>query len=235
MRTERPTGKTPAIVNSQLVFGDDGLEEITWDEGPEGEDPYAEREDEPDVAVTARPANDNGRRLVGVLALVLALFVGACGSVDSTNGNDVPQGPAVPSAGSGNDCTNTGAGVDVVVTPVFDTGADAQGYVDPTVGAGLDPETPPCFDYTTQQPTAPAALATQTAFVIQDGVLQAPSNPRLRILTQWFEWYEPTPELCQAGVVAVVEVTAESMATCAVTLRFGGAVDDPIASYQVSK
>lgn len=163
---------------------------------------------------------------------VVGLGLGACGSVDSNGGNDVPSGPAIPQAGSGNDCTHNGAGVDVVVTPVFDTGAAAQAIIQPVPSQGLDPAVPACFDFTAQQPTAPAAMLAKQAVTVKDGVLQ--QIPNAKIVTQWFSWGEPTPGSCEAAVNAIVEVTIDSMPTCAVELVLGSEPDAPIGTYTVA-
>lgn len=144
----------------------------------------------------------------------------------------MPSGPAIPQAGSGNDCTRNGAGVDAVVTPVFDTGVAAQGIVQPVPAQGLDPSVPGCFDFTAQQPTAPAVLMTKQPVTIKDGVVQGIVGAK--IVMQWFSWGEPTSGACSAQVNAVVEVTADSMPTCAVELVFGIDADAPIGTYTIS-
>lgn len=166
---------------------------------------------------------------LGMLAIVFGLV--ACGSVNSTTGNDVPDGPAVPIASSGNPCTHDGTGISLTVMPAFDTGAAIQGAIDPTAPSGIDTEVPFCYDFATQQPSAPATLLTQTIFTVKDGVLQNPPTSTIQIVTQWFEWGEPTPGTCTAEVVAVVNVTADSMPACSATLKIGSYVDAPIGSY----
>lgn len=171
-------------------------------------------------------------------AIAFGIFLGliGCGEVTSVpgsgTGNDVPAGPAIAAAGSGNDCTRpTGAGVDATVTPGTG-GYPGQGEVIGTPQQGLDPSTPPCFDFTAQVLTSPGALLTTIPFVIKDGVVQATADARVRIVTQWFLWYEPSQGVCQAGVDAVVEVTIVEMPTCAAQVNFGAETDYPIYSYQ---
>lgn len=168
------------------------------------------------------------------IAIGILLGLVGCGEVTGTRepnntGNDVPSGPAMAAVGTGNDCTRpTGAGVDATVTPGTG-GSHGQGAVD-VAGDGLDPDAPPCFDYSTQSLTPPGVVLTSTAFTIKDGVVQAPGNG-IRIVTQWFEWYEPSAGTCQAGVNAVVEVSYDAMPVCAMEIRFGGEVDAPIYTY----
>jgi hypothetical protein len=175
--------------------------------------------------------------MVGRIAVVVALLgLSACGSVEGTGGNDVPQGPAVPCAGceAGSSCTKDGTGVNAVVTPTIDaSGAAVQGELS-IPQQGLDPGVAVCFDYTTQQFTAPALSLTQMAFTIRDGVLQVPPSDSVTIATQWFEWGEPTPGNCTAEVEAVVNVDNGTDSKCSVALGFGTFVDAPIGTYTVS-
>jgi len=174
--------------------------------------------------------------MVGRVAVVVALpWIVGCGSVEGTGGNDVPHGPAVPCAGceAGSSCTKDGTGVNAVVTPTIDaSGAAVQGELS-LPQQGLDPGVAVCFDYTTQQFTAPALSLTQMAFTIRDGVLQVPPSDSVTIETQWFEWGEPTPGNCTAEVEAVVNVTDGSAQPCSALLQFGTFVDAPIGTYTV--
>lgn len=166
--------------------------------------------------------------------IALALLFAACGEVTPTGpggtGNDVPSGPAVAAAGQGNDCTRpTGAGVDATVTPGTG-GYPGQGAVVGTPPQGLDPAAPPCFDFTTQALTTGGNLLTTLPFAIKDGVVQAPADGRVRIVTQWFLWSEPTSGTCNSVIFAVVEVT-DAGTTCAAELIFGDMVDSPVYTY----
>ena len=170
-------------------------------------------------------------------ALVIGVLVGLIGCGDVTqssgsgSGNDVPPGPALASAGQ-NDCTRpTGAGVDATVTPGTG-GSPGQGDVMGVPSAGLDPLVQPCFDFQSQALTPGGVSLTNIAFTIRDGVVQAPSNTEIRIVTQWFSWDEPMPGTCQAQVDAVVEVT-DSGITCAAQIVFGDSADAPIYSYVI--
>lgn len=174
-------------------------------------------------------------------AIAFGIFLGliGCGEVTagtgtgSGTGNDVPSGPALAAVGQGNDCARpTGAGVDATVTPGTG-GYPGQGVVVGTPQQGLDPTAPPCFDFTVQALTPGGALLLTIPFVIKDGVVQATADARIRIVTQWFLWYEPNPGECQAGVDAVVEVTVAGMPTCAAEVNFGMQTDSPIYSYQL--
>jgi len=94
MRTERPTTKIPTLSGLELVSNDPenfytDPEEGFWDEDTFEDGETLPEFDEPEALETVRPCNDNGVRYVGVLALVLALFLGACQGPD-----DAPVCPA---------------------------------------------------------------------------------------------------------------------------------------------
>jgi hypothetical protein len=174
-------------------------------------------------------------KAMSIRAAVVAVTLGlaACGSVESNGGNDIPQGPAVPIAASAPACTHDGSGVNATVSPVADGSLVAQGYLD-TPQDGVNPNVPLCYDYQLQKFTAPALSLTQMMFTIKDGVVQAPPNGSVKVVTQWFEWDEPTAGTCQAVINAVVDVTDGSMPTCTVELQFGAAVAAPIGTYLAS-
>jgi hypothetical protein len=161
---------------------------------------------------------------------VTLLGLAGCGSVTSNGGNDVPSGPAIPVAASAPGCTHDGTGVNAAVMPSADGSVSLQGYLNLPQN-GLNPSVPPCYDFQAQQYTAPGLSLTQMTFTIKDGVVQRPSSGSVEIVTQWFEWTEPTAGTCAAEVQAVVNVTDGSAPTCTAELQFGSAVDAPIGTY----